>query len=42
MLIKHVTVAVIKIYLCTVNSGHWINDGVFVYLIFYDTYTDIQ
>ena len=38
---KHVTVAVIKIYLCTVNNGYWINDGpgVIVYLTFYDVYT---
>ena len=31
---KHATVAVIKIYLRTVNNGHWINDGVIVYLFF--------
>ena len=39
---KHVTVAVIKIYLCTVINGHGINDGVNVYLSFYDAYTVIQ
>ena len=32
---KHVTVAVIEIYSCTVNNGHWINDGVIVYLTFF-------
>ena len=36
------TVAVIKIYSCTVNNGHWINDGVIVYLTFYDAYTVIK
>ena len=32
----------IKIYSCTVNNGHWINDGVIIYLNFYDAYTVIQ
>ena len=32
----------IRIYLCTVNNGHWINDGVIVYLSFYDAYTVIK
>ena len=30
------------IYSCTVNNGHWINDGVIVYLSFYDAYTVIH
>ena len=38
----NVTVAMIKIYLCTVNYGHQINDGVIVYSFFYDAYTVIQ
>ena len=41
-LYKHVTVAVIKIYLCVINNGHWIDDGVIVYFSFYDAYTVIQ
>ena len=34
--------AVIENYSCTVNNGHWINDGVIVYLTIYDACTVSQ
>ena len=38
---KRVAVVVIKIRLCTINNGQWINDGVIVYLLFNNAYTVI-
>ena len=31
-LYNHLTVAVIEIYLCTINKSHWTNDGVIIYI----------
>ena len=32
---KWLWVAEVEIYLCIINNGHWINDGVYVIVIFF-------